>query len=66
MNVVYFRYIQIFLYIFLSMTIQKLNGADQLYYKSIEFNLKHAFQKMKRRYKCKYEIKEMFQKRYPL
>jgi len=36
------------------------------YYKSIEYNSKHAFRKMNGYYKCKDEIKEMFQKRYPL
>ena len=36
------------------------------YYKSIEFNSKHAFRKMNGYYKCKDEIREMFQKRYPL
>jgi len=36
------------------------------YYKSIEFNSKHIFRKMNGSYKCKDEIKEMFQKRYPL
>ncbi len=36
------------------------------YYKSIEYNSKHAFRKMNGYYKCNDEIKEMFQKRYPL
>jgi putative transposase len=36
------------------------------YYKSIEYNSKHAFRKMNGYYKCKDEIKEMFNKRYPL
>ena len=36
------------------------------YYKSIEYNSKHAFRKMNGYYKCKDEIKEMFQRRYPL
>nr|WP_257788216.1 hypothetical protein [Ferroplasma acidiphilum] len=36
------------------------------YYKSIEFNSKHTFRKINGYYKCKDEIREMFQKRYPL
>ena len=36
------------------------------YYKTIEYNSKHAFRKMNGYYKCKDEIKEMFNKRYPL
>ena len=36
------------------------------YYKSIEYNSKHAFRKMNGYYKCNDEIKEMFNKRYPL
>jgi len=36
------------------------------YYKSIEFNSKHVFRKMNGYFKCKDEIKEIFNKRYPL
>ncbi len=36
------------------------------YYKSIEYNSKHAFRKMNGYYKCNDEIKEMFNRRYPL
>ena len=36
------------------------------YYKSIEYNSRHAFKVMNGSYKSKDEIMEMFQKRYPL
>ncbi len=36
------------------------------YYKSIEYNSKHAFKVMNGYYKSRDEIREMFQKRYPL
>ncbi|MCL4453926.1 MAG: IS256 family transposase [Candidatus Thermoplasmatota archaeon] len=43
------------------------DSAMKIFYlKSIEFNSKHAFRKMNGYYKCNDEIKEMFNKRYPL
>ena len=43
------------------------DSAMKIFYlKSIEFNSKHAFRKMNGPYKCNDEIKEMFNKRYPL
>ena len=36
------------------------------YLKSIEFNSKHAFRKMNGYIKCNDEVREMFNKRYPL
>ncbi|WP_201779320.1 transposase, partial [Acidiplasma aeolicum] len=43
------------------------DSAMKIFYlKSIEFNSKHAFRKMNGSYKCNDEIKEMFNRRYPL
>ena len=43
------------------------DSAMKIFYlKSIEFNSKHAFRKINGYYKCNDEIKEMFNKRYPL
>ena len=42
------------------------SAMKMFYLKSIEFNSKHAFRKMNGYYKCHDEIKEMFNKRYPL
>ncbi len=43
------------------------DSAMKIFYlKSIEFNSRHAFRKMNGYYKCNDEIKEMFNKRYPL
>ena len=43
------------------------DSAMKIFYlKSIEFNSKHIFRKMNGYYKCHDEIKEMFNKRYPL
>ena len=43
------------------------DSAIKIFYlKSIEFNSKHAFRKINGYYKCNDEIKEMFNKRYPL
>ena len=43
------------------------DSAMKIFYlKSIEFNSRHAFRKMNGYYKCNDEIKEMFNKKYPL
>ena len=43
------------------------DSAMKIFYlKSIEFNSRHAFRKMNGSYKCHDEIKEMFNRRYPL
>ena len=41
-------------------------AMKMFYLKSIEFNSKHAFRKMNGYIKCNDEIREMFNKRYPL
>ena len=42
------------------------SAMKMFYLKSIEFNSRHAFRKMKSSYKCNDEIKEMFNKMYTL
>jgi transposase-like protein len=42
------------------------SAMKMFYLKSIEFNSRHAFRKMNGYYKCNDEIREMFNKRYPL
>ena len=42
------------------------SAMKMFYLKSIEFNSKHAFRKMNGYIKCNDEIREMFNKRYPL
>ena len=43
------------------------DSAMKIFYlKSVKFKSKHAFRKMNGYYKCNDEIKEMFNKRYPL
>ncbi len=42
------------------------SAMNMFYLKSIEFNSRHAFRKMNGYIKCNDEIREMFNKRYPL